>query len=1066
MVDWKYFTLVVTFSIILLIPTIDAEASSNPNLFVSAENSQFDNYFSGSMVIEVVINDSNLHDTGEGKGEPDVTINGKSLRMVQATDGNWYAYFANVDKAKIADSTVGKNGKGLDFGVFCSRDTASSVFGISISETDGIAVPKSAGLTGFTNGASSLSQCTGSPTDSTNWNNVVRNAKSINTNSNIPTGQIGLDPDAWPLIQLYSFDDVTIQYNPGGPSQQVSLEYDDMQNISLNIDRDLYPKNAEVFLTVYDFQLNQDPTDEDSWTFDIDSNPSTFYQAFDNSGNNDANGNAGLVNLIPNLSNLGFEDNGKLTLDLGSIMRLKTNSDQPDSSIDTDGSSDTFSNIVTLVEQGPNSGIFESYDSSDQSVIGILSDASRGLTGKITYNKESISVLTGFSTASVSSGNEPVLTIGNGDMLRPGTKYPVILNDPDQNLNTGTRDDLDVFRATAIIPTITIGNPITLENAKNAQFHASSSPSLTAGVAATSSVPDSNSDRLIIDTVTDGSYEVFSVNLGFSASSLSAILLDSSKSSTNGTNWINYDLRSFERDLGVSDFDDTSFSLSFATLGSSSITIIDAGDISSSQGFIQIDNEDVTAIAANTGNVFLVIDFDSSNNNSGVITVSSETNNQPIVFDFFSFGLQNNNSINNSIYRFELEETLDTSSVFDGTFEYAVTNQLNILDPNFIQTIQTIDDEIKIIIIDKLIDEEGITISYSDLDKVGLSTTTSTKFDVATNSGTVSASSTTFRFGQPVTLVLKDSDLNLKSDTIESYQTINDPNSANVDTVGKDGEILLEIKLKDIRYKRCTINGVDYGGLGATGFSLVETGPSTGIFEGVFKMPSKICNKSGTELISTAGGSLDAKYHDSRDSFGNPSIFSLLRDKSTSFYNTPQLSAYDVIKPDSEKVKEIILTGSIDNHRRGIPLSVDIISPDGKIQNFAATLSSNGSYKSVISINENSLSGIYEIELSYNNSFVNSISFTVSNPAIPGWIKDNARSWSSDAVSDSEFIDGIEYFVEKGLIIIPNESIPPSKQEIPEWIKNNAKWWSNNQITDEDFVKSIQYLVKKGIIRI
>ncbi len=1064
MLDWKYFTLVVTFSIILLIPTIDAEVSSNPNLFVSAENSQFDNYFSGSMVIEVVIRDSNLHDTDQGKGEPDVTINGKSLRMVQTTDGNWYAYFANVDKAKIADSTQSAtSGKGLDFGVFCSRDTVSSVFGVSFSETDGIAVPKSTGLTGFTNGVSSLSQCTGSPTGSTNLNNVVRNAKSINTHSNIPTGQIGLDSDAWPLIQLYSFDGVNIQYNPGGPLQQVLLEYDDIQNISLNVDRDLYPKNAEVFLTVNDFQLNQDPTDEDSWTFDIDSNPSSFYQAFDNSGNNDANGSVGLVNLIPTLSNLGFENNGKLTLELGNIMRLKTNSDQPNSSV-SDGGANTFSNIVTLVEQGPNSGIFESYDSSDQSVIGILTDAPRGLTGKITYNKESVSVLTGFSTASISSG-EPILTIGNGDMLRPGTKYPVILNDPDQNLNTGARDDLDVFRATAIIPTITIGNPITLKNAKNAQFH-SSSPPLTAGVAVTSSVPDSNSDRLIIDTVTDGSYEVFSINLGFSASSLSSILLDSSKSNTNGTNWINYDLRSFERDLGVSNFSDTSFSLSFDTLGSSSITIIDAGDISSSQGFIQIDDSDVKAIAANSGNAFLVIDFDSSNNNSGVITISNEINNQPIVFDFFSFGLQNNNSINNSIYRFELKETQDNSSVFDGTFEYAVTNQLNILDPNFIQTIQTIDDKIKIIITNKLIDEEGIAISYSDLDKVGVSTTTSIKSDLATNSGIVSSTSTTFRFGQPVTLVLKDFDLNLKSDTIESYQTINDPNSANVDTVGKDGEILLEIKLKDIRYKRCTINGVDYGGLGATGFTLVETGPSTGIFEGVFKMPSKICNKSGTELISTAGGSLDAKYYDSRDSFGNPNVFSLLRDTSTSFYSLTQLSAYDVIKPDSGKVKEIILTGSIDNHRRGIPLSVVIISPDGKIQNFAATLSSNGIYKSVISINENSLSGIYEIELSYNNSFVKTISFTVSNPAIPGWIKDNARSWSSDTVSDSEFIDGIEYFVEKGLIIIPNESVSQFEQKIPEWIKNTAKWWSNNQITDEDFVKLIQYLVKKGIIRI
>ena len=753
------------FSIMLLVPTIDAEASSNPNLFVSAENSQFDNHFSGSMVIEVIIRDSNLSDTDEGKGEPDVTLNGKSLRMVQATDGNWYAYFANVEKAKIADSTVGLAGKGLDFGVFCGRDTASTVFGISLSETDGVAVPQSDGLTGFKNGDSSLTACTGSPTGSANLNNVVRQAKSINTNSNIPVGQIGLDSDAWPLIQLYSFNDVTIQYNPGGSPQQVSLEYDDMKNISFSLDRDLYPVNSEVFLTVNDFQLNQDPTDEDSWTFDVDSNPSTFYQAFDDSGNDDANGNTGLVNLIPNLLNLNFKDNGKLSLTLGDVLELQTNNDQPDSSIDTDGVSNTFSSIVTLVEQEPNSGIFESFDSSDNSVMGILSNAPRGQTGQITYNENSVSVLTGFSTSSVLVGDEPALTIANGETLNPGIEYPVVLNDPDQNLNTSARDDLDVFRATALIPAITIGTPLTLENAQNSNFY----PTTPLGVAVsvTSSVPNSNSDRLIIDTTGTGSYDVFSVNLGFSASSLSSLLLDSSKSGISGTNWINYDLRSFEKDLGVSDFSDTSFSLSFGTLGTSSITIIDAGDISSAKGFTQIDDADVTAIASNTGNVFLLIDFDASNDDTGVISISNEVNNQPIVFDFFSFGLQDDNSINNSIYRFELEETLDNSSIFDGTVEYAVTNQLNILDPNFIQTIQTIDDEIKIIVTDRLIDEEGITISYSDLDAAGVTTITSIKSDASTHSGIVSTPSTTFRFGHPVTITLKDSDLNLKSDTVE-----------------------------------------------------------------------------------------------------------------------------------------------------------------------------------------------------------------------------------------------------------------------------------------------------------
>ena len=126
--------------------------------------------------------------------------------------------------------------------------------------------------------------------------------------------------DTWPFVQLFSFsNDVTIQYNPSGQAQRVNLEYDDIPNISFSLDRDLYPQNSEVFVTVNDFQLNQDPTDEDSWTFNIDSPVATFYQAFDNNGQSSADGTIGLVNLIPELSNLGFEDNGILTVDLNSV---------------------------------------------------------------------------------------------------------------------------------------------------------------------------------------------------------------------------------------------------------------------------------------------------------------------------------------------------------------------------------------------------------------------------------------------------------------------------------------------------------------------------------------------------------------------------------------------------------------------------------------------------------------------------------------------------------------------------------------------------------------------------
>jgi len=45
-----------------LISNFEVEASHNANLYVSAENSKFGNLFSGSMVIEVVINDLNIRD--------------------------------------------------------------------------------------------------------------------------------------------------------------------------------------------------------------------------------------------------------------------------------------------------------------------------------------------------------------------------------------------------------------------------------------------------------------------------------------------------------------------------------------------------------------------------------------------------------------------------------------------------------------------------------------------------------------------------------------------------------------------------------------------------------------------------------------------------------------------------------------------------------------------------------------------------------------------------------------------------------------------------------------------
>ncbi|MEX2313420.1 MAG: hypothetical protein WD650_05455, partial [Nitrosopumilaceae archaeon] len=110
-----------------------AHAQANANLFVSVEQSFKPDRFGGAMVVEVVVNDPALKDTDETESEPDVTVNGKRLRMAQATDGNWYAYVADRNMANAADKLSLANGTSLDFGESCTAITAATASGISFT---------------------------------------------------------------------------------------------------------------------------------------------------------------------------------------------------------------------------------------------------------------------------------------------------------------------------------------------------------------------------------------------------------------------------------------------------------------------------------------------------------------------------------------------------------------------------------------------------------------------------------------------------------------------------------------------------------------------------------------------------------------------------------------------------------------------------------------------------------------------------------------------------------------------------------------------------------------------
>jgi uncharacterized protein YjbI with pentapeptide repeats len=87
---------------------------------------------------------------------------------------------------------------------------------------------------------------------------------------------------------------------------------------------------------------------------------------------------------------------------------------------------------------------------------------------------------------------------------------------------------------------------------------------------------------------------------------------------------------------------------------------------------------------------------------------------------------------------------------------------------------------------------------------------------------------------------------------------------------------------------------------------------------------------------------------------------------------------------------------------------------------------------------------------------------------IPDWIKNNAMWWASDQIPDSAFLQGIQFLIKEGIMVIPSTETSESSQsqEVPTWIKNTAGWWAEDKISEVEFVNAIEYLIKHGIITV
>ena len=817
--------------------------------------------------------------------------------------------------------------------------------GVDTSDSNGVAVTSNAGSQGSATGATITTTCTGTGTGDSN--NVVREEKDLSARN---SGQIGVTAANWPFIQLYTLNptgNVVIQYNKGGGVQTTTLTFDTVDNFAnTSLDRAVYTTGAEIHVTITDLWLNIDPTDEDSWTFGTIGTGSTNYQVFDENGSQDGDDvPGGVIDISGSLSALMCEDNCVLLLNTdaqgkGNVITLQDNDDSAIVSTGVDVTdATTFSTLggnlagaqpITITEQGPNTGVFGTYDESDVSVIIMNTGAARGTSATIDYNETAVTILTGFDFATIDI--QPI-----DDEWNSGEEIPIIIVDGDANRNSRADEDLDLNNpAVSLIPALETGDPFTLGEAG-----VEGSTAAQAVLATFPGVTETTLDSGVIETTLNPVTVSKAATVTVEKFSERAIITPSSASTAVNSIIIDYETTAEDLQATISDPTDPTFFgfnfynqdvRSFASTGTYTVWLLsNAGEIISDDGQNTISTDIIatkvatgisaqsgvvpaTGIAATAATTIATLPITDS---VGLAIVSSNapavptdppapfaSGTLPIVADFFSFGFNNDGDvasdrIANQIIRIELEESGDNTSSFEGSLEYIMINQLNALDPSTYSGLSTIADDPSFIVVEDFTDEDSIRVNYLDLGSDGVSTQIADQEEAPSHSGIVSFNLDTYKTADTVEITLEDVDLNVDSDLIDIYTTVSTIGDANFDVVGdttvvnggtsiplSDGSQLgrlLDVTFDDALWTTpgvgtCTnTSGATLEslttdtGLAATGFTLVETSNDSGKFIGDFQIPPAWCRGGATftgATETTTGLDLEVNYVDFRDASG------------------------------------------------------------------------------------------------------------------------------------------------------------------------------------------------------
>ena len=173
---------------------------------------------------------------------------------------------------------------------------------------------------------------------------------------------------------------------------------------------------------------------------------------------------------------------------------------------------------------------------------------------------------------------------------------------------------------------------------------------------------------------------------------------------------------------------------------------------------------------------------------------------------------------------------------------------------------------------------------------------------------------------------------------------------------------------------------------------------------------------------------------------------------------------------------QLHISGKIEEFQRAESTTLWIKSPSGEIFENVIRPTREGTFDFLTHITKDHPTGSYEVGVTHRGIIVGPAIFKiftteplpeVSIQNIPTWVKNNAKWWSEGLIGNSDFVEGIQYLINHGIIQVPPTSVgtETGSHEIPLWLKNNAGWWAQGKIANSDFLKGIQYLIQQGIIK-